>query len=180
MRGILSLPQQSQIHSNKADKYKLYRELQNCLETVGPVNDKPLDEVVERVKSATTSLRRVLLSPLFSEFSDNGPVDMMDEDAISNLPIRVKINLTVWDFVLPSTPSLPAVFGSQGPNRYPYFQLEVCAHPFFDELRDPNVCLPNGRALPPLLNFTAQGRKVFMEQHMRVIELPLTLELPLN
>lgn len=63
------------------------------------------------MKSATTSLRRVLLSPLFSEFSDNGPVDMMDEDAISNLPIRVKINLTVWDFVLPSTPSLPAVFG---------------------------------------------------------------------
>ncbi|EXC07286.1 hypothetical protein L484_021193 [Morus notabilis] len=94
---------------SKADKYKLYRELQNCLETVGPVDDKPLDEVVERVKSATTSLGRVLLSPLFSEFSDNGPVDMMDEDAISNLSIRVKINLTVWDFVLPSTPSLPAI-----------------------------------------------------------------------
>lgn len=64
------------------------------------------------MKSSTTSLRRVLLSPLFSEFfSDNGSVDMMDEDAISNLSIRVKINLTVWDFILPTTPSLPAVFG---------------------------------------------------------------------
>lgn len=64
------------------------------------------------MKSASTSLRRVLLSPLFSEFfSDNGPVDMMDEDAISNLSVRVKINLTVWDFTLPTTPSLPAVFG---------------------------------------------------------------------
>ncbi|PON62680.1 Glycogen synthase kinase [Trema orientale] len=34
--------------------------------------------------------------------------------------------------------------------------LEACAHPFFDELRDPNASLPNGRALPPLFNFTAQ------------------------
>ncbi|KAI4354989.1 hypothetical protein L6164_003808 [Bauhinia variegata] len=34
--------------------------------------------------------------------------------------------------------------------------LEACAHPFFDDLRDPNACLPNGRSLPPLFNFTAQ------------------------
>ncbi|GMI75877.1 shaggy-like protein kinase 32, SHAGGY-LIKE PROTEIN KINASE THETA [Hibiscus trionum] len=33
--------------------------------------------------------------------------------------------------------------------------LEACAHPFFDDLRDPTACLPNGRALPPLFNFTA-------------------------
>ncbi|KAK9989442.1 hypothetical protein SO802_029681 [Lithocarpus litseifolius] len=67
---------------------------------------------VERVKSASTSLRRALLSPSFSEFfSDNGPVDIMDEDAISNLSIRVKLHLTVWDFILPVTLSLPAVFG---------------------------------------------------------------------
>lgn len=32
--------------------------------------------------------------------------------------------------------------------------LEACAHPFFDELRDPNARLPNGRSLPPLFNFT--------------------------
>ncbi|KAL0756620.1 hypothetical protein Bca101_094288 [Brassica carinata] len=35
--------------------------------------------------------------------------------------------------------------------------LEACAHPFFDALRDPNASLPNGRALPPLFDFTAQG-----------------------
>ncbi|KAJ7007610.1 hypothetical protein NC653_006597 [Populus alba x Populus x berolinensis] len=34
--------------------------------------------------------------------------------------------------------------------------LEACAHPFFDDLRHANACLPNGRALPPLFNFTAQ------------------------
>lgn len=34
--------------------------------------------------------------------------------------------------------------------------LEACAHPFFDDLRHPDACLPNGRPLPPLFNFTPQ------------------------
>ncbi|KAF7814700.1 shaggy-related protein kinase theta [Senna tora] len=34
--------------------------------------------------------------------------------------------------------------------------LEACAHPFFNDLRDPNACLPNGRPLPALFDFTAQ------------------------
>nr|GMD38109.1 shaggy-related protein kinase epsilon [Ipomoea batatas] len=34
--------------------------------------------------------------------------------------------------------------------------LEACAHPFFDSLRDPNVCLPNGKPLPPLFNYSPQ------------------------
>lgn len=64
------------------------------------------------MKSATSSLRSVLLSPSFSDFfSDNGPLDMMDEDAISNLSVRLKLSLTVWEFVLPVTPSIPAVIG---------------------------------------------------------------------
>ncbi|KAL6995660.1 hypothetical protein U1Q18_005794, partial [Sarracenia purpurea var. burkii] len=96
----------------KGEKHQLYRELRNCFEILEPVDGKPMDEVVERVKSATTSLGRVLQSPSFSDFfSDNGLVDMMDEDAISNLAIRLKLTLTVWDFVLPATPSLPAVIG---------------------------------------------------------------------
>lgn len=32
-------------------------------------------------------------------------------------------------------------------------QLEALAHPFFDELREPNARLPNGRPLPSLFNF---------------------------
>jgi len=32
--------------------------------------------------------------------------------------------------------------------------FEALAHPFFDELRDPNARLPNGRPLPPVFNFT--------------------------
>ncbi|KAL9329435.1 hypothetical protein ACSQ67_004438 [Phaseolus vulgaris] len=31
--------------------------------------------------------------------------------------------------------------------------LEACAHPFFDELREPNALLPDGRPFPPLFNF---------------------------
>ncbi|XP_058744065.1 shaggy-related protein kinase theta-like isoform X1 [Vicia villosa] len=34
--------------------------------------------------------------------------------------------------------------------------LAACAHPFFDDLRDPKASLPNGQPLPPLFNFTPQ------------------------
>ncbi|KAM1715338.1 hypothetical protein TB2_025353 [Malus domestica] len=37
--------------------------------------------------------------------------------------------------------------------------LEALAHPFFDELRDPNTRLPNGRFHPPLFNFKAHELK---------------------
>lgn len=36
--------------------------------------------------------------------------------------------------------------------------LEACLHPFFSELRQPDVTLPNHRPLPPLFNFTQEGR----------------------
>ncbi|CAA2976424.1 Hypothetical predicted protein, partial [Olea europaea subsp. europaea] len=96
----------------KSERHQLYRELKNYLDVVEPIDGKSPDELVERVKSATSSLRKVLLSPPFSDlFTDNGLVDMMDEDAITNYSIRLKLTLTVWDFVLPATPSLPAVIG---------------------------------------------------------------------
>lgn len=64
------------------------------------------------MKCASSSLRKVLEMPSFSDlYLDNGSGDMMEEDAISNFSIRVKMSLTVWDFVLPVTPSLPAVIG---------------------------------------------------------------------
>ncbi|KAH6819013.1 shaggy-related kinase 11 [Perilla frutescens var. frutescens] len=37
--------------------------------------------------------------------------------------------------------------------------LDAMIHPFFDELRDPNTRLPNGRFLPPLFNFKPQELK---------------------
>lgn len=34
--------------------------------------------------------------------------------------------------------------------------MDACSHPFFDELRDLNTRLPNGRPLPPLIDFSHQ------------------------
>lgn len=96
----------------KSEKYQLYGEIKNCLEIVDPADGKPLEEVVERLKSASVALRKLLSSPIFAEFSSvNGCGDMMDEDTLTNMSIRLKLSVTVWDFVVPSTPSLPAVFG---------------------------------------------------------------------
>jgi serine/threonine protein kinase len=38
--------------------------------------------------------------------------------------------------------------------------IDSCAHAFFNELREENTRLPNGRPLPPLFNFTPQGKCV--------------------
>jgi glycogen synthase kinase 3 beta len=38
--------------------------------------------------------------------------------------------------------------------------LEACAHPFFDELREPHNKLPNGRHLPPLFNLTPHEQTI--------------------
>lgn len=48
-------------------------------------------------------------------------------------------------------------------------QLEACIHPFFDELRDPNTRLPNGRPLPPLLNFKPQGNVQLYTQKTAIL-----------
>ncbi|KAK4761646.1 hypothetical protein SAY87_029530 [Trapa incisa] len=37
-----------------------------------------------------------------------------------------------------------------------YTALEACAHPFFNDLRNPTTSLPNGGSFPELFNFTAQ------------------------
>ncbi|GFU52559.1 glycogen synthase kinase-3 beta [Nephila pilipes] len=38
--------------------------------------------------------------------------------------------------------------------------LQACAHPFFNELREPGTRLPNSRELPPLFNFTEHELKI--------------------
>ncbi|MCD7451449.1 hypothetical protein HAX54_011957, partial [Datura stramonium] len=68
---------------------------------------------------ATSSLRRVILSPSFSDFfQGNRPIDMMEEDVISSLTILLKLSLTIWDFVLPATPFVPAVIGPLNIEQY--------------------------------------------------------------
>jgi hypothetical protein len=99
-------------HLAKHEKDQLCVELNTCLDIMEPIEGKPMDEVVERIKCASSSLRRILFSPSFSEFiSTNGSTDMMEEDVVSNLSLRIKLRLTVWEFIIPVTPSLPAVIG---------------------------------------------------------------------
>lgn len=96
----------------KLEKHELYRGLKSCLDSVDPVDGRTMDDLDERAKYATSVLRGVLLSPIFREFSsDSGSTEMMDEDALTNLCLQLKISITVWDFTLPITPSLPAVIG---------------------------------------------------------------------
>uniref|UniRef100_A0A2P2I2X3 Glycogen synthase kinase-3 beta-like n=1 Tax=Hirondellea gigas TaxID=1518452 RepID=A0A2P2I2X3_9CRUS len=47
--------------------------------------------------------------------------------------------------------------------------LQACTHKFFDELRDPNTKLPNGRELPPLFNFIDIELKIQPELNSRLI-----------
>jgi kinase len=39
-----------------------------------------------------------------------------------------------------------------------FIQVDALVHPFFDEIRDPNTRLPNGRFLPPLFDFKPHGK----------------------
>ncbi|XP_072971654.1 uncharacterized protein [Typha angustifolia] len=111
----------------KDEKYQLYRELKNCLDIVEDVDGKSLEEVIGRTTSATQALRRVLLLPTFQEYQDNGSGDMMDEDTMTNISVRLKFSVTIWDFTLPLTPSLPAVFGDR-------FGLEHGTEGWYDAL----------------------------------------------
>jgi len=47
--------------------------------------------------------------------------------------------------------------------------LEACAHAFFDELREPNNKLPNGRDLPPLFNLTPHEQTIQPALNSRLI-----------
>lgn len=52
-------------------------------------------------------------------------------------------------------------------------QLEALIHPFFDELRDPNARLPNGRILPPLFNFKPHGMTCSQYSFINSFEVPV-------
>eukprot|EP00011_Vannellida_sp_DIVA3-517-6-12_P007816 CAMPEP_0114625114 /NCGR_PEP_ID=MMETSP0168-20121206/11107_1 /TAXON_ID=95228 ORGANISM="Vannella sp., Strain DIVA3 517/6/12" /NCGR_SAMPLE_ID=MMETSP0168 /ASSEMBLY_ACC=CAM_ASM_000044 /LENGTH=407 /DNA_ID=CAMNT_0001836393 /DNA_START=151 /DNA_END=1371 /DNA_ORIENTATION=+ len=79
------------------------------------------------------------------------------------------MNRNYTEFRFPMIPSHPfdEIFGDESPEANDLMArllaytptlrlnpLEVCAHPFFDELREPGIKLPNGRELPPLFDFS--------------------------
>ncbi|GLT54635.1 hypothetical protein SLA2020_278180 [Shorea laevis] len=58
--------------------------------------------------------------------------------------------------------------------------LEACAHPFFDELREPNARLPNGRPLPTLFNFKQEMSGASPELINRLIPEHVKRQMGLN
>ena len=58
-------------------------------------------------------------NPALQDCQENNEFgDMMDEDVINNISVRLKLSLTVWDFTLPVTPTLPVVFGLAWQNSF--------------------------------------------------------------
>jgi len=58
--------------------------------------------------------------------------------------------------------------------------LEACAHAFFDELREPNNKLPNGRDLPPLFNLTAHEQTIQPNLNSKLIPAHYQAEVAAN
>lgn len=52
--------------------------------------------------------------------------------------------------------------------------LQACAHPFFNELREPGTRLPNGNELPPLFNFT--DHELSIQPSLNVVLMPRGLQ----
>lgn len=92
------------------DKHEVRRGLEESLSIAESLHEKPQHDMLEGLRAITAGLKRLLQAPLLSASSENGSMDM-DGDSQEASAIRVKLSITVWDFVLPVTPSLPAVFG---------------------------------------------------------------------
>lgn len=58
--------------------------------------------------------------------------------------------------------------------------LEACAHAFFDELREPNNKLPNGRDLPPLFNLTPHEQTIQPNLNSKLIPAHYQAEVSTN
>lgn len=109
--------------------------------------------------------------PLFP--GDSGVDQLVEIIKVLGTPTREEIsamNSNYTEFKFPQIKACPwrKVFRSKTPEDAMDFiastlayapdrrvkPLEGCAHPFFDELRAPNMKLPTGKALPPLFDFT--------------------------
>ncbi|ONM08114.1 hypothetical protein Zm00014a_003127 [Zea mays] len=74
----------------KSERYGLYKELRSCLDITEPGDYSSPEEMVQRLTSASTALRRMLDNPALQDCNgqeNNGFGDMMDEDVMNNVNI---------------------------------------------------------------------------------------------
>ncbi|KAF3843156.1 hypothetical protein F7725_002005 [Dissostichus mawsoni] len=124
--------------------------------------DSGVDQLVEIIKVLGTPTREQIreMNPNYTEFKF--PQIKAHPWTKSRLPVSLLTAVLVSN----CCSGVPAAHASRGhrpvlspagvhPHRPPH-PSRACAHSFFDELRDPNVKLPNGREKPSLFNFTTQ------------------------
>ncbi|CAM6094606.1 unnamed protein product [Calypogeia fissa] len=87
------------------------RELRKELQQLLARTDISKGNAPEEIQALYEGLQQILQSSLLTATQGENRKMDIDEDFDSSLAVQVKVGLTVWDFVLPETPSLPAVFG---------------------------------------------------------------------
>ncbi|KAL4299982.1 hypothetical protein AHAS_Ahas17G0155300 [Arachis hypogaea] len=96
----------------------------------------------------STDIQMVFWQPLFS--GENVVDQVADIFKVLGTPTREEVRCMNPNYNNFRFPQIKA---------HPWHKLEACAHPFFDELREPNARLPNGHPFPPLFNFKQETQK---------------------
>ncbi|KAM0049161.1 putative protein kinase CMGC-GSK family [Helianthus debilis subsp. tardiflorus] len=102
--------------------------VQHCLEILNLLG-RPTDEEV------------ICMNPDFKQFADIPPIKGQPLHKIFDKWMPPEEAVDLVSRLLQYSPNLRCT------------TLEACIHPFFDDLRDPNTRLPDGRPLPPLFDF---------------------------
>ncbi|KNC86054.1 hypothetical protein SARC_01779 [Sphaeroforma arctica JP610] len=96
-----------------------------------------VDQLVEIIKVLGTPTREEIqaMNPTYSEFKFPHIKAHPWAKVFHQMTPETALDLAAKTLTYPPAQRLKAI--------------EVCPHPFFDELRDPNTTLPDGRPLPP-------------------------------
>ncbi|KAG6554402.1 hypothetical protein Mapa_004319 [Marchantia paleacea] len=108
--SFLAIRAESEIESADSydgDKLEIKKEIQEILTRAKARENNPQ----EGMQAITEELRHLIQSTLLTaNRGEQGKMDI-DEEYNTTLAVRLKFSLTVWDYVIPVTPTLPAVFG---------------------------------------------------------------------
>ncbi|MCO5557068.1 hypothetical protein L7F22_010624 [Adiantum nelumboides] len=123
-----------QSNASTADKEDIRSAFQDVLSKVNALEQKSLSEMTGGIQGVRAGLEQLQeLCVASSGQFGNGNMDI-DEDTFLYPALRVKLSVTVWDFVLPITPSLPAVFGISETVIEDRFNLEHRSSAWYDAL----------------------------------------------
>lgn len=95
----------------ESEKLQMKKDLQGFLAQAEAASNESAEVLTEALRSICEGLHQVLQSPLLSAGCEDFGKMEIDEEFQASPSVQVQFSITVWDFVLPITPSLPAVFG---------------------------------------------------------------------